>query len=153
MVNGLRPRYEHQRGSVSLDPLLILAVVFGLGFVGVMVGMMAWMMSSWDGGHMGMMGRGSAGADQTPVVADAEQVTVEMRDYEFFAAKLTVDASAEVTWLNRDVVPHNAVANDGAFDTGNLNGGDSVSVVLEQPGTYAYVCTYHPGMEGVLTVR
>lgn len=152
MLNGLRPPYEHQRGSVSLDPLLILAVVFALGFVGVTVGMMAWMMSSWSGGHMGMMGRGNAGADQTPVVADAEQVAVEMRDYEFFPAKLTVNAGAEVTWQNRDAVPHNAVANDGAFDTGNLNGGESVSVVVEQPGSYAYVCTYHPGMEAVLTV-
>ncbi len=153
MLNGLRPPYEHQRGSVSPHLLLILAGVFALGFVGVMVGMMAWMMSSWGGNHMGMMGRGSAGADQTPVVADAEQVAVDMRDYEFFPAKLTVDVGAEVTWVNRDGVPHNAVAKDGAFDSGNLNGGESVSVVLEQPGSYAYVCTYHPGMEAVLTVR
>ena len=153
MLNGLRAPYEHQRGSVSPHLLLVVAAVFALGFVGVTVGMMAWMMSSWGGGHMGMMGRGNAGADQTPVVADAEQVAVDMRDYEFFPAKLTVNAGAEVTWLNRDAVPHNAVANEGAFDSGNLNGGESVSVVVEQPGSYAYVCTYHPGMEAVLTVR
>ncbi len=153
MPNGLRPPYDHQRGSVSPHLLLAVAIVSALGFVGIMVGMMAWMMSSWGGVHMGMMGRGSAGADQTPVVADAEEVAVEMRDYEFFPAKLTVNAGAEVTWLNRDAVPHNAVADDGAFDSGNLNGGKSGSIVVEQPGSYAYVCTYHPGMEAVLTVR
>jgi plastocyanin len=53
--------------------------------------------------------------------------------------------------VNRDSVPHNAVAE--AFDTGNLNGGDGTSIVLDRPGTYAYVCTYHPGMEATLTVQ
>jgi plastocyanin len=105
------------------------------------------------GDHMGMMNRGSSGADQPPVLSEAKQVTVEMRDYEFFSAKLTVNAGTEVTWVNRDSVPHNAVAKDGTFDTGNLNAGDSGSVVVEQPGTYPYVCTYHPGMEATLTVR
>jgi plastocyanin len=56
-----------------------------------------------------------------------------------------------VTWVNRDSVPHNAVAE--AFDTGNLNSGDGTSIVLDEPGTYAYVCTYHPGMEATLTVQ
>lgn len=149
MLNSLRPSHGHQRGSASLYLPLIVAVVFLLGSAVVMTGMMAW----WGGGHMGMMGRGSAGADQAPVVSEAEQVTVEMRNLEFFPAKLTVNAGAEVTWLNRDAVPHNAVAKDGAFDSGQLNGGESGSVVVERPGTYPYVCTYHPGMEGVLTVR
>ncbi len=102
---------------------------------------------------MSMMRRGSAGADQTPVVTDQGQVTVEMRNFEFFPAKLTVNPGTEVTWLNRDPVAHNAVAAGGAFDTGNVNGGKSVSVRLDQPGTYRYVCTYHPGMEATLTVR
>ncbi len=102
---------------------------------------------------MSMMRRGSAGADQTPVVTDQAQVTVEMRGFEFFPAKLSVNAGTEVTWLNRDPVPHNAIADGGAFDTGTLNGGKSGSVVLDQPGTYPYVCTFHPGMEATLTVR
>lgn len=117
--------------------------------MGVMLGAMAW----WGGDHMGMMRRGSAGADQTPVVSGAEQVTVEMSDYEFFPAKLTVNVGTEITWLNRDGVVHNVVAGDDAFDSGTLNGGDSWSVVLDQPGTYSYVCTFHPGMEATLTVR
>ncbi len=111
------------------------------------------MTACMDMDQMGMMRRGSSGADQTPVVSDAERVTVEMSDFEFFPAKLTVNAGTEVTWVNRDNAAHNAVAGDGAFDTGNLNGGDSGSVVLDRPGAYAYVCTYHPGMEATLTVR
>lgn len=143
MPNDLSQSHGHQRGSVSLDLPLVVAVVFALGFVGMMVGMMAW----WGGGG------GDAGEDQTPVVAETEQVTVEMRDFRFVPANLTVNAGTEVTWLNRDSVPHDAVAEDGAFHTGRLDSGESASVVLEKPGSYPYACTYHPDMAGVLTVR
>lgn len=144
-----RPSRQHQRGT-SLPALpLIAAVGLGLALMGLMLTMMACMGED----HMGMMRRGSSGADQTPVVSGEERVTVEMSDYEFFPAKLTVNVGTEITWLNRDGVVHNAVAGDDAFDSGTLNGGDSWSVVLDQPGTYSYVCTFHPGMEGTLTVR
>ncbi len=138
-----------QRGNALPVFPLIAAVVACLAFVGAMIGMMAW----WGGDHMGMMRRGSAGDDQAPVVSQAQQVTVEMRDFEFFPARLTVDAGAEVTWVNRDAVPHNAVADDGSFDTGTLNQDDSASATLATPGTYHYVCTFHPGMEATVTVR
>src|SRR3990170_3157753 len=132
-----------QRGSALAALPLVAAVVFGLGFMGLMLGMMAW----WGGGdHMGMMRRGSSGADQTPVASSAEKVTVEIRNYEFFPARLTVDAGTEITWVNYDTVPHNAVADDGAFETDLLNKDGSGSVVMDTPGTHAYKCTIHPAM-------
>ena len=140
------PSCEQQRGSAV--PVLppIAAVGLGLAFMAVMLTMTGCM----GGDHMGMMRSGSSGADQTPVISDEERVTVEMRDYEFFPAKPTLNAGTEVTWVNRDSAPHNAVAD--VFDSGTLKGGDSWSVVLDQPGTYSYVCTFHPGMEATLTV-
>jgi len=129
---------------------LIAAVAFGLAFMGLMLGMMAW----WGGGdHMGMMRRGNSGADQTPVVSSAERVTIEIRDYEYFPARLTVDAGTEVTWVNYDTVPHNAVADEGAFETDRLDKDGSGSVTLAEPGTHAYKCTFHPAMTGTITVR
>ena len=146
MPNDRTP-HEPQRGTALPVLPRIAAVALGLAFIGAMAAMMA------CGDHMGMMRRGSAGADQTPVASDAKQVTVEMQDFEFSPAKLTVNAGTEVTWLNRDGAPHNAVADDGSFETGTLNPDESASVVLDRPGTYSYVCTYHPGMEATLTVR
>lgn len=146
------PSHERQRGSALSVLPLIAAVVAGLALIGVMLAMMAW----WGGGNMGGMGmmqQGRSGADQTPVVSDAQQVTVEMRDFEFSPAKLTVDAGTELTWVNRGSVPHNAIAGDGAFDSGTMSGGDSWSVVLDEPGAYPYVCTFHPGMDATLTVQ
>ncbi len=145
-----QPSGQPHRGAALAVLPLVAAVVLGLAFVGMMLAMMA----MWPGGdHMGMMRRGSAGADQTPVVSDAPQVTVEMKDYTFVPAKLTVDAGAEITWVNRDSVPHNAIAGDGAFDTGTVDAGGSASAVLDAPGVYDYVCTFHPGMEATITVR
>ena len=139
-----------QRGTAMAALPLVAAVLLGLAFMGAMLGMMSW----WGGGdHMGMMRRGSSGADQTPVVSAAKQVTVEMKDYEFFPAKLTVDAGTEVTWVNYDTVPHNAVADGGAFDTGRLDKDGRGSVTLAEPGTYPYKCTYHPAMTATVTVR
>ena len=139
-----------QRGSAMAAFPLVAAVLLGLAFMGLMLGMMAW----WGGGdHMGMMGHGSSGADQTPIVSSSDKVTVEIRDYEFFPARLTVDAGTEVTWVNFDSVPHNAVAGDGAFDTGRLDKDDSAPVTLEEPGTHDYKCTYHPDMTATVIVR
>ena len=139
-----------QRGSAMAALPLIAAVAFGIAFMGLMLGMMAW----WGGGdHMGMMRRGSSGAEQTPVVSAAERVTIEIRNYEYFPAKLTVDAGTEVTWVNYDTVPHNAVADDGAFETDRLDKDDSGSVVMYEAGTHAYKCTFHPAMTATITVR
>ena len=143
------PPHDHQPGTALPALPLIAALALGLGLVVAMLVMMA----CWGGDHMGMMRRGSSGADQTPIVSGEKQVIVEMRDYEFFPAKFTVNAGTEVTWVNRDNVPHNAVAGDGVFDSGTLDAGNSWSFVLDRPGTYPYVCTFHPGMEATLTVR
>ena len=146
----IRPQNRSQRGAAMAAFPLIAAVAFGLGFMGLMLGMMAW----WGGGdHMGMMRRGSSGAEQTPVVSAAQQVTIEIRNYEYFPARLTVDAGTEVTWVNYDTVPHNAVADDGAFETDRLDKDGRGSVVMETPGTHPYKCTYHPAMTGAITVR
>ena len=148
MLNQLRPQGEHERGDVSVALPIAAALAISLALIGAMVGM-----AGWGGGHMGMMRQGSSGADQTPVASEAEQVTVEMRDFQFFPAKLTVNAGTEVSWVNRDSVPHNAIGEGGAFDTGTVDGGGSVSVVIDRSGSYPYVCTFHPGMEATLTVR
>lgn len=141
---------QRQDGHASLVAATALAVATGLALIGGMIAMMA-----WAGGdhHAGMMIRGSSGADQTPVVLEADQVTVEMRDYQFFPAKLTVNAGTTVTWVNRDSAPHDAVASEGAFNAGRLDQGESGSVLLDLPGVYEYLCTFHPDMKATITVR
>jgi len=108
-------------------------------------------MFDMDEMHRQMHGVGSR-EPQTPVVADATQVTVEIRDYDFFPRDLTVEAGAEVTWANRDSVPHDATDGEEAWSTVVLNQGGSATLTFDAPRTYRYICTIHPDMEATLTV-
>jgi hypothetical protein len=69
-----------------------------------------------------------------------------------FAPALTVAAGTTVTWTNEDWAPHTATAEDGSFDSGRLNQGDSFDQTFDEPGTFAYHCSFHPGMMGSVVV-
>jgi plastocyanin len=56
-----------------------------------------------------------------------------------------------VEWANHDIFEHTATAKDGSFDL-DLNPGASGRVVLKRAGMITYICSYHPGMTGVLRV-
>jgi plastocyanin len=61
-----------------------------------------------------------------------------------------VQTGQTVVFQNDDDVPHNVTAD--AFKSGDVNGGKSWKYTFTKAGTYAYVCTYHPGMKGSITV-
>ena len=89
---------------------------------------------------------------QTPVVAEVTQVTVEIRDFDFFPRDLTMETGTEVTWVNRDSVPHDATDEEGAWATAMLKEGASATLSFDSPGVYRYRCTIHPDMKATLTV-
>jgi plastocyanin len=44
---------------------------------------------------------------------------------------------------------HTITADDGSFDSGILNPGDTFSLTFDTPGTSAYYCQIHGGPGGV----
>lgn len=70
----------------------------------------------------------------------------------FQPGSLVIRQGERVTWANKDFVPHTATHAD-AFDSGHIGPGGSWSFVALKPGTYNYVCTFHPSMKGVLIVE
>lgn len=90
-------------------------------------------------------------AGVVPVRAGAGHV-VEIVDFGYAPADLTISPGDTVTWTNLDAVAHTATANDGAWDTGLLEQGASASITFTAPGTYEYLCTPHPSMTGRITV-
>lgn len=100
--------------------------------------------SSGSGGG----GRAQSGGASTPAKAAA---AVEIRDFRFTLPTVTVKAGGTVTWTNRDSAPHNAVG--ASFKTKDLQQGDSDTVTFKRPGTYRYMCTFHPYMKGTVVVR
>ena len=103
------------------------------------------------GMHDEMHGGGSR-APQTPVVADASQVTVEIRDFGFLPRDLTVTIGTTISWTNLDAVPHDATDGADEWGTGSLAEGESFRLTFDSPGSYDYLCTIHPNMEATLTV-
>ena len=67
---------------------------------------------------------------------------------------LTVAPGAAVTVTNMDAAAHTVTADEGsAFDAQVKGGGTATFTAPTKPGSYAYHCTYHPGMHGTLVVK
>lgn len=77
-------------------------------------------------------------------------VTIE--GMKFDPAVVTVRPGDTVVWHNKDVVPHTATAT-GTFDSKEIAAGKRWSWTARKPGRHAYVCTYHPGMQGTVVVE
>ena len=78
---------------------------------------------------------------------------VEIRDFGFHPARILAAPGDTVVWINRDVVPHTATANDETWDSQELQEGESWVMVVKNNGAQGYFCTFHPHMEGVLESR
>jgi len=78
---------------------------------------------------------------------------VQITDFAFAPATLTVAVGDTVTWTNLDFVVHTATSTSGAFDSGDLDQNESFSLTFTAPGTYAYLCTPHPDMAGTVIVQ
>jgi plastocyanin len=100
---------------------------------------------------------GSAGtlasvpAAETPIVRPTA-AGVQMLDFEYSPATLTVPVGTTVTWVNSGVAPHTVTAADNSFDSGMIKKGASFSRTFTSPGTLSYLCTYHPNMTGTLII-
>jgi plastocyanin len=90
-----------------------------------------------------------------PVAARAADATIEINNFMFMPAELTVAAGTTVTWINRDDTPHKVVDRDDPhrIKAPALDTGDSFRFVYETPGIYHYFCSLHPYMQGTVVVR
>ena len=66
---------------------------------------------------------------------------------------VVVGVNNTVVWTNHDVLVHNVIANNGAFDSGDIGPGGAYEFTFTQAGTYTYHCSYHPSMSGVVVVK
>jgi LPXTG-motif cell wall-anchored protein len=78
---------------------------------------------------------------------------VTIVDFEFQPGSVTIDQGDTVTWTNNGPTAHSATAPDGSFDTGIFPAGQSRSHTFNEAGTYSYICTPHPNMQGTIVVR
>jgi plastocyanin len=84
--------------------------------------------------------------------AQDKTMTVSIENFAFDPPNMTVAPGTTVTWVNNDQTAHTVTANNGAFDSGTLQPGQSYSFTFEKAGTYAYHCNIHPDMTASVTV-
>ena len=110
-------------------------------------------------------GGGNAPAAEEPAAPSADHdregsggtgpgTQVSMKDIKFNPETVTIKAGGKVTWTNDDSVGHDVTADD--FESGSpggIEGGSTFSHTFKKAGTYDYVCSVHPGMEGTVKVK
>jgi plastocyanin len=88
------------------------------------------------------------GADQPPSGAE-----IKIDNFTFEPATITVAAGTQVTWVNRDDMPHTVTSDDKSFKSKAFDTDEKFSFTFATPGTYKYFCSIHPKMIGEVVVK
>jgi plastocyanin len=87
-----------------------------------------------------------------PAVSAQDDMTVSIQDFSFDPGQITVAPGTTVTWTNEGPSPHTTTADDGSWDSGELQQGEDFSFTFDEPGTYTYHCSIHPDMTASVKV-
>ncbi len=82
----------------------------------------------------------------------AGTVTVDIENFTFAPAEVSVAPGTTVVWTNHDDIPHTVTSADGAFKSHALDTDDSFSFTFQKAGSYRYFCALHPKMVGTIKV-
>lgn len=76
---------------------------------------------------------------------------ISIQNGAFNPATVTVMQSGTVLWVNNDnEQAHTVTADNGSFDSGDIQPGGSFSFTFNAVGPHTYRCKYHKEMEGVV---
>jgi plastocyanin len=95
----------------------------------------------------------TAAGDAAATAAAASAATVNIDNFAFLPATLTVTPGTTVTWKNEDDSPHRIGDKNGTFRSAALDTDDTFSQTFAAPGEYPYICTIHPYMVGKIIVK
>jgi plastocyanin len=97
-------------------------------------------------------------ADNTGIAQPAAEgansaIEVNIDNFAFTPAVITVKAGTQVTWVNHDDIPHTIDSTEGKFKSGALDTNDKFEFRFTQPGEYPFYCRVHPKMTGKIIVQ
>jgi len=77
--------------------------------------------------------------------------TVSIQNSAFTPAEATVMVSGSILWVNNDAEQvHTVTADDGSFDSGDIQPGGTFTLTFNTVGPYPYHCKYHKEMTGIV---
>ncbi|HEY5684896.1 MAG TPA: plastocyanin/azurin family copper-binding protein, partial [Acidimicrobiia bacterium] len=93
---------------------------------------------------------GASSTTSTEVEAETFEVNIE--NFRFVPASITVRVGDTVRW-KLESGTHTTTSSTDVWDSDSMTAGDRFSHTFDQPGTYAYFCVFHPGMQGSVVVQ
>jgi plastocyanin len=93
-----------------------------------------------------------AAAGHGSSLAESRTLLVEVKGIAFRPPRLKAHVGDTLTWRNGDFVAHTATSKEAGFDV-ELAPGKEGAATVSKPGTFAYICRYHPNMRGTLVVE
>ncbi|HWC35384.1 MAG TPA: plastocyanin/azurin family copper-binding protein [Mycobacteriales bacterium] len=99
---------------------------------------------------------GSSSAGGSPATSTGTGTpTVTIQGFAFHPSTLTVKAGTKVTFVQQDTIGHNVTgsAASGFLHSPLLSKGQTYTATFRKPGTYSYICTIHPDMQGKVIVK
>jgi predicted lipoprotein with Yx(FWY)xxD motif/plastocyanin len=93
----------------------------------------------------------AGGASPSAAAGGATGSSVQIANFAFAPATLTVKVGTTVTWTNTDGATHTVTADNGSFG-GKLASGSTFKETFAKAGTFAYHCAIHSSMTGTVTV-
>ena len=83
----------------------------------------------------------------------AGRMAVDIKDFMYSPASLTVAVGTTITWVNRDEEPHTVTSATSTFTSTGLSHEETFARTFERAGTYAYFCALHPQMKATVVVK
>jgi plastocyanin len=109
---------------------------------------------SKDDSRLGGSENGSIHAAGTTLITGNAPINyttrVSIQNSVFTPAEVTVMVSGSILWVNNDNVVHTVTADDGSFDSGDLQPGATVGFTFNTVGPHPYHCKYHAEMNGLV---
>jgi plastocyanin len=110
----------------------------------------------------GCTGYGPSTKTPTPTPTQTQvtgATTVNIQNFAFNPASITVPKGTTVTWVNQDTANHEivsdaqgSIAQGAIFTSNSLPKGASYSFKFVNSGTYPYHCSIHPSMKATVIV-
>ena len=78
---------------------------------------------------------------------------VKIDNFVYSPVPLTVKVGTQVTWTNKDDIPHTVDSTQGKFKSAALDTDDKFEFRFTEPGEYPFYCRLHPKMTGKIIVQ
>jgi plastocyanin len=125
-------------------------VVFALGLMSLGVATARLSVTHAQNQDMGMEMAQNTG-QATKQQGETHEVSID--NFSFTPMEISIPVGTQVTWINKDDVPHTVISVDHKFKSQALDTDEKFSFTFSNPGTYEYFCSVHPKMTGKIFVK